>query len=121
MLVIVKLGGVEVTVAKPQRLFDHARTGASPQLPGAETDERDAGAVRLDEGGRHSLPRARRLAISAISAPLNVKSRMARLAAPFVQVGHFRVNSRRLLDAFAAGDKRICVRSTLYARPPPKH
>jgi hypothetical protein len=48
-LVIIKLGGVDVTVAEPQRLLDDARTGAPAQLPGAETDERDAGAVRLDE------------------------------------------------------------------------
>ena len=49
--VIVHLGGVDVTVAEAQRLLDDPRTCASPQLPGAQPDERNTGALRFDGGG----------------------------------------------------------------------
>ena len=55
-LVVVHLRGVDVAVAEPQRLLDHARAGASAQIPGAETDERDAGAFGFDGGGHRSRP-----------------------------------------------------------------
>ena len=48
--VVVQLGGVDVAVAEPQRLLDDPRAGTPAQLPGAETDQRDAGAVRFDDG-----------------------------------------------------------------------
>jgi hypothetical protein len=38
-----------MAVTEPNRLLDHARTDAPAQVPGAETDERDAGAVRCDD------------------------------------------------------------------------
>jgi hypothetical protein len=68
--VVVKLGGVDVPVAEPQRLLDDARTGAPAQFPGAEADQRDARAVRFDDvncdGHRYGLLTASRaLAASA--------------------------------------------------------
>ena len=48
-LVVVHLRGVDVAVAKAQRLFDQARAAATTQVPGAETDHRDAGAVGFDD------------------------------------------------------------------------
>ena len=64
--VIVKLGGVDVPVAELQRLLDDARTGAPAQFPGAESDHRDARAVRFDDvgcdGHRHGLLTASRAA-----------------------------------------------------------
>ena len=40
-----------MTVAEAQRLLDHPRTCAPAQLPGAQPDERNTGALRFD-GGR---------------------------------------------------------------------
>src|SRR5262249_56958835 len=58
--VVVKLGGVDVAVAALERPLDDPRAGPPAQLPGAEADERDAGAVRFDGGGcnrpHHSPP-----------------------------------------------------------------
>ena len=68
-LVVVHLRGIDVAVAKPQRLLDDPRAGATAQIPGAEPDQRNAGAMRFDDmrsddicfGSRHgaltSLPR----------------------------------------------------------------
>src|SRR5579871_4276847 len=55
-LVVVDLGGIDVPVAKPQRLFDHARAGAAAQVPGAEPEQRDAGAVGRRHGEALLLP-----------------------------------------------------------------
>ena len=58
-LVVVHLGGVDVAIAEPQRLLDDARAGAPAQVPGAETDERDAGAVALLRPARSTFHPAR--------------------------------------------------------------
>src|SRR5262245_27294902 len=47
-LVVVHRGGIDVAVAEPQRLLDHARADAAAQVPGAEPDERNARAVCLN-------------------------------------------------------------------------
>src|SRR6516225_1233466 len=96
-LIIVHLRGVDVAVAEPQRLFHHANASPPAQIPGAEPNERDLGAVRSDarcwpnrahashcgacggltirESGRWSF------AISAISASLSLRSRLPRFSA----------------------------------------
>jgi len=48
-LVVVHLGGVDMAIAEPQRLLDHARAGAPAHLPGPEPDRRYLGALGLDE------------------------------------------------------------------------
>ncbi len=47
--VFVDLGRVDMAVADAQRLFDHARAGASAQFPVAEPDRRNGRAVCVDE------------------------------------------------------------------------
>src|SRR5438445_747470 len=47
--VLIDLRGVDVAVAEPQRLLDQTRAGSPPQLPGAEPDRGNFGAVGLDE------------------------------------------------------------------------
>src|SRR6516165_66710 len=96
-LIIVHLRGVDVAVAEPQRLFHHANASPPAQIPGAEPNERDLGALRSDarcwpnrahashcgacggltirEFGRWSF------AISAISASLSLRSRLPRFSA----------------------------------------
>src|SRR5262249_50683350 len=58
--VVIKLGGVDVAVAAPQRLLDDPHAATPAQLPGAEADERNAGAMRFDDvgcnGHQHSSP-----------------------------------------------------------------
>jgi hypothetical protein len=49
--VVVKLRGIDVAIAEPQRLLDDTGTGTPAQLPGAEPNERNAGTVRLDNVG----------------------------------------------------------------------
>jgi len=51
-LVVVDFRGVDVAIAEPQGLFDHSRTGAAAQFPGAEPDEWKLGAVGVDAGDR---------------------------------------------------------------------
>ena len=51
--VVVKLGGIDVAIAELQRLLYDTRTGAPAQLPGAEPNEGNAGAVRFDNVGRY--------------------------------------------------------------------
>ena len=48
-LVIVHFRGVDVAIAEPQSLFDHARAGAPAQLPGAKPEQRNFRAVGLDD------------------------------------------------------------------------
>ena len=48
-LVLIDLRGVDMAIAEPQRLLDQTRAGSSAQLPGAEPDRGDVGAVGLDE------------------------------------------------------------------------
>ena len=55
-LVVVHLRRVDVAIAEPQRLLDDARAGAPAQLPGAETDQRNTRAVRVDDL-HHKVPR----------------------------------------------------------------
>src|SRR6185295_4968017 len=62
--VVVHLGGVDMAIAQPQRLLDHARAGLAAQVPGAETDERNLCAVGLD-GLHHSCS----IAADAIGVP----------------------------------------------------
>src|ERR1700761_4173386 len=64
-LVLIDLRGIDVAIAEPQRLLDQSRTGASAQLPGAQPDRGNDGAVGLDEqlhgwipGGSSPLCRA---------------------------------------------------------------
>src|SRR5215468_1920531 len=113
--VVVKLGGVDVAVAAPQRLFDDTHAGAPAQLPGAEADEGNARAVRFDHARRNGCHRSPpfgiagsppqlsqrgacgglttrmraclSLSISAISASLSLKSKTARLAARWSRLG----------------------------------
>ena len=47
-LVVVHLRGIDVAVAEPQRLLDQPCAGAPAQVPGAETDQRDARAMGFD-------------------------------------------------------------------------
>src|SRR5262249_42864229 len=114
-LVVVKLGGVDVAGAAPQRLFDDTHAGAPAPLPGAEADEGNARAVRFHHARRNGihrpppfgLTRSRApfsqpgacgglttriraclsLSISAISASLSLKSKTARLAARWSGLG----------------------------------
>src|SRR5262249_28338454 len=105
--VVVKLGGIDVTVAEPQRLLDHTRARPPAQLPGAQPDERDARAMCLEDMRRNCHQHLEvisfapvqlshcgacggsttrrwvclRRAISVISASLNLKSNTVRLAA----------------------------------------
>src|SRR5262249_59004862 len=55
-LVAVLSGRVDGAVAEPQRLLDHPGAGASAQIPSAETDRRNAGAIRLHIWYRHGRP-----------------------------------------------------------------
>src|SRR5207245_1373914 len=48
-LVLIDLGGIEVAIAEPQRLLDQPRATAAAQLPGAEPDRGDFGAVGFDK------------------------------------------------------------------------
>jgi hypothetical protein len=48
-LVLIDLRGVDVAIAKLERLLHQARAGSSPQLPGAEPDRRDFCATGLYE------------------------------------------------------------------------
>src|ERR1700730_2071938 len=50
-LVLVDLRGVDVSIAKLERLLDQPCAGAAAQLPGAEPDRRDFCAVGFDELG----------------------------------------------------------------------
>src|SRR5262249_35824859 len=57
--VVIKLGGIDVAVAAPQRLLDDPHAATPAQLPGAEADERNAGAMRFDHvgcNGHHHSP-----------------------------------------------------------------
>jgi hypothetical protein len=54
-LVVVHLRGVDVAVAKAQRLLDQAGAAATTQVPGAETDHRDARAMGFDDLALGSL------------------------------------------------------------------
>ena len=60
LLVVVHLGGVEVTVTEAQRLLDHAGADAAAQFPGAETEQRNPRAVGVNDRCRflrtHVLP-----------------------------------------------------------------
>src|ERR1700682_492649 len=47
--VLIDLRGVDVAVAEPQRLLDQTCAGSPPQLPGAQPDRGNFGAVGLDE------------------------------------------------------------------------
>src|SRR6266851_1947361 len=47
--VLIDLRGVDVAIAEPQRLLDQTCAGSPPQLPGAEPDRGNFGAVGLDE------------------------------------------------------------------------
>src|SRR5260370_257039 len=47
--VLIDLRGVDVAVAESQRLFDQTRAGSPAELPGAEPDRGNFGAVGLDE------------------------------------------------------------------------
>src|SRR5262249_8335661 len=62
--VVIKLGGVDVAVAAPQRLLDHTHAATPPQLPSAQAEQGDAGAMRFDHVGcngyQHSPPLATR-------------------------------------------------------------
>ena len=85
---------VDMAIAKPQRLFDHARASAPAQVPGAEANDRDAGwaySLRLRDlhasqrgacGGLTTRPPGfLSFSISAICARVREKSNSARLAA----------------------------------------
>ena len=80
LLVAVHRRGVDVAIAEPERGLDHARAGLAAQVPGAEPDDRNAGAVGFDGsngtppryGSEHaaspgSVPTQRRAAISAVA------------------------------------------------------
>src|SRR5215813_8092473 len=54
-LILVSLGSVDVAIAEPDRLLDDARAGAAAQLPGAEPDRGDFGAVGFDKMHVRSL------------------------------------------------------------------
>jgi len=54
-LVAVHFRGVEVAIAEPQRLLHHLLASAPAQVPGAETDGRDARAVGFDGGDGHGF------------------------------------------------------------------
>src|SRR6516165_4219758 len=54
-LIAIHLGGVDMAIAKPQRLLDDTRTRPPAQVPRAETDRGNARAVRLDIGRHHGL------------------------------------------------------------------
>src|SRR5262249_27762251 len=59
-LVVVHLGGVDVAIAEPKRLLHNACTRAPAQIPGAEPQQRNACALRLDEFHLHlTAPRIR--------------------------------------------------------------
>src|SRR5579859_3967074 len=47
-LVVVHFGGVDVPVAEPERLLDHAGAAPPAQFPGAEPEQRYRGAVGLN-------------------------------------------------------------------------
>lgn len=55
-LVVIDLGGVDVAIAEPQRLLDHARAEPPIQLPGPEPDRRDPCAIGFDEQHEESSP-----------------------------------------------------------------
>jgi len=42
-----------VAITQPQRLLDDTRKGTPAQLPGAEPNKWNAGAVRLNDVGRY--------------------------------------------------------------------
>src|SRR5262249_5887662 len=46
--VVVHLGGIDGTIAKPQCLRDDVGAGAAAQVPGPEPNERNARAMRFD-------------------------------------------------------------------------
>ena len=48
-LIVVDLRGIDVAIAEPQRLLDHAGGRPPAQLPGAEPDRRYPCAIGLDE------------------------------------------------------------------------
>ncbi len=47
-LVLIGLRGVDVAIAQPERLLDQSRAGSSAQLPGAQPDRGNFGAIGLD-------------------------------------------------------------------------
>ena len=49
-LVVVHFRGIDMPVAEPQRLLDQPRAGAAAQIPGAEPEQRNPGALGLDRG-----------------------------------------------------------------------
>ena len=53
LLVAVHRGGVDVAIAQTQRLLDHARAAFAAQIPGAETDQWNAGAAGFNDWGLH--------------------------------------------------------------------
>src|SRR5271168_3952500 len=77
-LIIVHFGGVDMAVAEPQSLLDDARANPAAQIPGAEPEQRNAGAIRAHRGDRsdrthapnllprkRAVPRVRRYVKSA--------------------------------------------------------
>ena len=53
-LVVVHFRRVDMAISQPQRLLHHPRTDAPAQLPGTQTDERNAGAPGLNDVHRGS-------------------------------------------------------------------
>ena len=93
-LVAVHLRGVDVAIAEPQRLLDHAHAGLPAQVPGAETNQRNSRTIGFDNcpsikrsqagacGGLTTRASERlSLPISLISSGLRLKSNTARFAA----------------------------------------
>src|SRR6185503_9703601 len=60
-LVAIHRSGVDVAIAKLEGLLDHSRAGFPAQVPGAEPDQRNAGAVGFNglHGGDNAGPASR--------------------------------------------------------------
>jgi hypothetical protein len=54
-LVLIDLRGIDMAVTEPDRLLDQARAGPPAQLPGAEPDRGNFGAMGFDELGFDEL------------------------------------------------------------------
>src|SRR5262249_39725372 len=48
-LIVIHLSGVDVAIAKPQRLFNDTRADTPAQIPGAEPEQRNACAICFDD------------------------------------------------------------------------
>ena len=115
-LVVVHFRGVDVAIAKPQRLLDGPGAAAPAQFPGAEPDQRNFGAVGLDAGdwsNRCHVSLRARLAQLSGRKPADERD-------PGLRAGAVRVRRQRALPSTAKAASGACSMTLSNARAGPR-